>query len=208
MTAVYSGFSSRQLEQQYDQLVNILVHTLCKRLIKLYKNEDCNEAAFKQVMNRLISGLREIETEKLFPPKLSEHVTQLGEVINGKVQSSDVKSSGVDILNRSSYNPVKQQEPLRLFETENREFFNGCPPYPTPHSGTPRKTQRNDGIQTKNELPIISSEMMNQLEEKVEQNVMARIKYKSNTRRKKSVQLRVALLQDGDYKTKYNSFII
>jgi hypothetical protein len=42
-------------------LISLLLLTLSKRLIKLYKKEDCDERAFRSVFNTIVGGIKTLE---------------------------------------------------------------------------------------------------------------------------------------------------
>lgn len=46
---------------EYDQLVNLLISSLAKRILKFYNNEACNEQAFTTLLTRVMSNLRALE---------------------------------------------------------------------------------------------------------------------------------------------------
>lgn len=61
--SVYSGFGTRVMENQYNSLLSLLILTLSKRLVKFYKQENCNEKAFKGVFYRIVGGMKILENK-------------------------------------------------------------------------------------------------------------------------------------------------
>jgi hypothetical protein len=60
--SIFSGFATQSQELQYNQLVQLLLLTLSKRIIKMYKDEECNEKAFRSVFYRIMGGMRALES--------------------------------------------------------------------------------------------------------------------------------------------------
>ncbi|CAD8043342.1 unnamed protein product [Paramecium primaurelia] len=75
--SIYGGFATRQLESQYNQLVQLLLVTLCKRLLKFYNNEECSEAGFKKAISSTVGGMKQLEINKYLEPKFSESIKPL-----------------------------------------------------------------------------------------------------------------------------------
>ncbi|CAK56238.1 unnamed protein product (macronuclear) [Paramecium tetraurelia] len=85
-----SGFQNRQQLQQYEQLLQLLLVTLNKRLVKFYSNEDCDEFAFRNIFQRIMSGMKSLEKQyilmtqsnrKFMPPRFSETVRNLFDLL-------------------------------------------------------------------------------------------------------------------------------
>lgn len=86
--SAYSGFANRQLEGQYNQLISLLFLTMSKRLVKFYKEEECNEKAFRGVFCRIVGGLKVLEQRyiwllksKYIPPKFSDNMKSLYDIV-------------------------------------------------------------------------------------------------------------------------------
>lgn len=56
--SIYGGFATRILESKYNQLIQLLIVSLCKRLLKFYNNEECDEAGFKKAISSTVGGMK------------------------------------------------------------------------------------------------------------------------------------------------------
>ncbi|CAD8061743.1 unnamed protein product [Paramecium sonneborni] len=80
--SVYSGFSTRYFESQYNQLLQLLLVTLCKRLLKFYNNEECNEIGFKKAISSTVGGMKQLELSKYLDPKFSASIKPLEDYLS------------------------------------------------------------------------------------------------------------------------------
>lgn len=72
--SIYSGFSNRQSEDNYNQLLVCIVQLLSqKTLIWLKENEHDSDSVWRfcQKYSRLEKRMRQLEERKYHPPKLS-----------------------------------------------------------------------------------------------------------------------------------------
>ena len=51
--SVYSGFATRGQENKYNFLLETLLVTLKKRIMKFYKQEECDENKFKLLIKKI-----------------------------------------------------------------------------------------------------------------------------------------------------------
>ena len=51
--SVFSGFATRHQEHKYNNLVETLIISLKKRILKFYAGEDCDEDKFKLLTKKI-----------------------------------------------------------------------------------------------------------------------------------------------------------
>ena len=73
--SIYSGFATRVLEQNYDNLVEDLLYVLQKRIMKFYKKEEADEEKFLSILSHIYSQLHGMEKAKYLEPKTSESIS-------------------------------------------------------------------------------------------------------------------------------------
>ncbi|CAD8132179.1 unnamed protein product [Paramecium octaurelia] len=130
----YSGFQNRQQLQQYEQLLQLLLVTLNKRLVKFYQNEECDELAFRNIFHRIISGLKSLEQQKFMPPRFSETVKILFEILKLEEQQESERlymNPQFDQISRQA-NIIMNQEkkPIQHFQYKLQEDHQEMPPHP------------------------------------------------------------------------------
>ncbi|KAM3134853.1 hypothetical protein pb186bvf_013022 [Paramecium bursaria] len=79
--SVYSGFSSKQLETQYNKLIVSLIKVLQRRILKFYKQEEADEIAFKQIITDTKTKLNQMEQSKYCQPYISEYLQDISECL-------------------------------------------------------------------------------------------------------------------------------
>lgn len=80
--SIYSGFATRQLEEQYDIYTTSLISNLQKRLLKFYRGEQSDDSLFFAVIRKLFNAMRKMEKYKYLEPKISESFRELLEFTN------------------------------------------------------------------------------------------------------------------------------
>lgn len=80
--SIYSGFATRQLEEQYDTYTQSLISNIQKRLLKFYRGEASDDSLFFGVIRKLYHAMRKMEKYKYLEPKLSENFRELLEFSN------------------------------------------------------------------------------------------------------------------------------
>lgn len=59
--SIYSGFATRQQEEQYDQIISNILYILQKRICKFYLNEPANDIKFIDLLTKLYSNSKNME---------------------------------------------------------------------------------------------------------------------------------------------------
>lgn len=49
------------MDSQYQQLIQLMLMALTKRLLKFYSGEFCNESGFKETFNKIAQGIKSLE---------------------------------------------------------------------------------------------------------------------------------------------------
>jgi hypothetical protein len=92
--SIYGGFSSRQIEEQYNNALVRLLQLLQNQLLvwlDLRGEEDEGVMHFAHCFNRVVSKLRSLEERKYLPPKFSMAVGPLA----AKLEQFVVDGTGV-----------------------------------------------------------------------------------------------------------------
>ncbi|CAD8055297.1 unnamed protein product [Paramecium sonneborni] len=130
----YSGFQNRQQLQQYEQLLQLLLVTLTKRLTKFYQNEECDELAFRNIFHRILSGMKSSEQQKFMPPRFSETVKILFDILKLEEQQESERlymNQQFDQISRQA-NIIMNQEkkPIQHLQYKIQEDYQEIPPHP------------------------------------------------------------------------------
>lgn len=80
--SVYSGFATRAQESKYNGLLETLIITLKKRIVKFYAGESCDEDKFKLLLKKIYKKLFLLEKGKFMAPKYSSCFTDLIESLH------------------------------------------------------------------------------------------------------------------------------
>jgi hypothetical protein len=75
--SVYSGFATRAQESKYNGLLETLVITLKKRILKFYAGEGCDEDKFKLLIKKVYKKMFLLEKGKFMAPKYTSCFTDL-----------------------------------------------------------------------------------------------------------------------------------
>lgn len=79
--SVYSGFATRAQESKYNGLLEMLVITLKKRVVKFYAGEACDEDKFKLLIKKVYKKMFILEKGKFMAPKFTSCFTDLLEAL-------------------------------------------------------------------------------------------------------------------------------
>ena len=75
--SIYSGFANRQLETNYNKLLENIIKILSNRLIRFYENISVDENNFFKKLNKNICLIAIMEKNKYLFPKFSECLADL-----------------------------------------------------------------------------------------------------------------------------------
>jgi hypothetical protein len=75
--SVYSGFATRAQESKYNGLLETLVITMKKRILKFYAGEACDEDKFKLLIKKVYKKMFLLEKGKFMAPKYTSCFTDL-----------------------------------------------------------------------------------------------------------------------------------
>ncbi|CAD8150180.1 unnamed protein product [Paramecium pentaurelia] len=132
-----SGFQNRQQLQQYEQLLQLLLITLNKRLVKFYQNEECDELAFRNIFHRIISGMKSLEKQKFMPPRFSETVRNLFEILKLEEQHESDRlymNPQFDLISRQANIIMNQdKKPTQNLQHLQQDDHQEMPPHPLMH---------------------------------------------------------------------------
>ncbi|CAD8057691.1 unnamed protein product [Paramecium sonneborni] len=133
----YSGFQNRQQLSQYEQLLQLLLVTLNKRLVKFYQNEECDELAFRNIFQRIISGIKTLEQQKFMPPRFSETVKTLFEILKLEEQQQSERlymNPQFDLISKQANIIMNQdKKPIQHLQYKLQEDYQEMPPHPLMH---------------------------------------------------------------------------
>ena len=62
--SIYSGFATRQQEQNYDECLDSVLHLLQKRLVKMFRSEAADDLKFIRILTRLHHQMKNMEGHK------------------------------------------------------------------------------------------------------------------------------------------------
>lgn len=114
--SIYSGFATRQQEELYSSYVEALIGLLQKRILRLYRCEQTDEAKFGSTLRKIHGSMHKMESHKYLEPKLS---TAFGELVGHFAQQA--RAGGLDAISRSDGHSISHiadrvQSPAQLAE--------------------------------------------------------------------------------------------
>ncbi|KAL4473158.1 hypothetical protein ABPG72_007388 [Tetrahymena utriculariae] len=110
--SIYSGFSTRKQEYEYNICVDQILSLLSTRTIKHICGEKVDEDKFRKIFKKLFKILLKMEVHKYLNPKFSETLSSLGRVLKIKILDPlkiSAKDSKTD-LREFGVKPTQQQQ--------------------------------------------------------------------------------------------------
>ncbi|EAR88364.2 hypothetical protein TTHERM_00812810 (macronuclear) [Tetrahymena thermophila SB210] len=118
--SIYSGFANRQLESNYNRLIEGTLRILQSRILKFYEEFPEDDKNFIKLLSKNVSYLAIMERNKYLPPKLSECLKDICSFLEIEIPSNEQQAINGNINNL-------QQEGLQRNNSFTRKSLNKSP---------------------------------------------------------------------------------
>ncbi|EAS06518.2 endo-1,4-beta-xylanase, putative (macronuclear) [Tetrahymena thermophila SB210] len=121
--SIYSGFSTRKQEYEYNICVDQILSLLSTRTIKHICGEKVDEDKFRKIFKKLFKILQKMEVHKYLNPKFSETLSSLGRVLKIKILDPlkiSAKDSKTDLREFGVKSTQQQQNNLVVINNQQQ----------------------------------------------------------------------------------------